>query len=449
MSIITMPIRRGRDARPLLVVLAAVTVAVGSHLAPAPAAPRPDGPVRVAAPDGASLAVSPLAEIDRSLAAWSANLAAEPNDFISAIHLGELSLARLRLSADPADARRARAAADRALEAHPGLLAGLLLRAQAAHAAHDFAAAEADASAVLRLEPDAPEALAVLADAQLELGAYEASRATLSRLVSVAAGPAVDARRARRAALTGDLAEARTLASVARAAAELDPAGSPTTVSWYHVLESALAFQAGAIGDAEAAARAALEAWPGSAVARYALARALAARGELDAAAAELEAVVAMQPLPDALLLLAGLHERAGDTEAAAAAADALRALGSLGSADRQLARYLADRGEDPARAVGLARRDLERRADVHAHDTLAWALLAAGDAHGADAAMALARAAGTEDAMLDYHAGMIAAALGREGEARALLLGALERNPGFDPIGAERARQTLRELGS
>ena len=45
------------------------------------------------------------------------------------------------------------------------------------------------------------------------------------------------------------------------------------------------------------------------------------------------------------------------------------------------------------------------------------------------------------------YHAGMIAAALGDTGRARTDLQSALTLDPTFDPLQAQRARQTLAGL--
>ena len=439
--------------RPLAIVLAAATIAVASSgLALTRTTEAPPANVELPAtadlpPDAPAAEPRPLDELDGAIAAWSANLAAEPADFIAAVNLAELYLARTRISGDGADIERASEAAGRALAVDPSLAAGRLLRAQAAHAAHDFEAAEADALAVLESVPDAPEALAVLGDARLELGAYDTAGATYTRLAELAAGPAVDARLARLAAATGRLTDARELGAAATSAA-VAAAASPTSLAWYHGLEAALAFQAGDVPGAIAAWQASLDEWDRSAAAHAGIGRAQAADGDLQAAMASLERATAIHPLPDALALLAAIQERLGDAEAAAATRATFLATVELTEGDRALSRFLADRGEDPARAVSLARADLAIRRDPYAHDTLAWALLAAGRATEADAEMQLALAAGTEDAMLDYHAGMIAAALGRDDDARRLLTAALERNPGFDLVQAERARQALEELG-
>jgi tetratricopeptide (TPR) repeat protein len=438
-----------RRPRPAAIVVGAVAIAMASY-AVAGAAPelsRP--PMRTTlstdlVPADAVTDARPLDDVDAAIGAWSANLAAEPADFVSAIHLGELYLSRARLSGDAADGTRAAEAAGRALEIDPGLDAALLLRAQAAHVSHDFRAAEADALAVLANAPDAPEALATLGDARLELGDYQRATEAYARLAELATGPAVDARLARLAASTGRLDDARRLAATATHAATGD---SPTTVAWYHGLEASLAFQAGDLAAAEDRWRAAIALWDGAAAAHAGLGRTLAARGDLSGARAALERSVAIQPQPEALTSLAAVDERLGDPAAAAVARSTLLALGDLGTSDRQLARFLADRGEDAQRAVDLARADLATRGDAYAHDALAWALLAAGRVAEADAEMRLARAAGIEDALLDYHDGLIAAAAGRTDDAIGLLEAALARNPGFDVVGADRARATLAEL--
>ena len=54
------------------------------------------------------------------------------------------------------------------------------------------------------------------------------------------------------------------------------------------------------------------------------------------------------------------------------------------------------------------------------------------------------ALAAGTRDARLWYHAGVIAAALGRTDEARTNLERALALGPALDPAARDRAQQTL-----
>jgi tetratricopeptide (TPR) repeat protein len=327
-----------------------------------------------------------------------------------------------------------------------------LLQAQVHLARHQFSAARAGSLAVLEAHPRLAAALATLGDAQLELGAYDEAAATYAGLASTTNVPAVTARLARLAALTGALSKGRRLAGEAIEVVAADPDAAATDLAWYHTLAGSLAFQAGDLPGAAAAYRAALDAWPGSAAALAGLGRTLAASGETEAAIATYQRSVAIVPGPDAVAALGDLLTvagRAAEAEAAHAQLDAVATLAAAaGLHDRQLALFLANHGRDPARAVDVARADLARRGDVYAHDALAWALYAAGDLDAAAAQAAAARALGTEDALLDYHAGMIAAARGDEAEARALLAAALDRNPAFDPLQAPRAAAALAALG-
>jgi tetratricopeptide (TPR) repeat protein len=98
---------------------------------------------------------------------------------------------------------------------------------------------------------------------------------------------------------------------------------------------------------------------------------------------------------------------------------------------------------------VEMARAEYAVRQDVYGADALAWALFKAGQIDEAAALSERALALGTRDALLLYHAGMIAARQGDHERARRLLNEALAINPGFDPLQATVARQTLAGLGT
>jgi lipopolysaccharide biosynthesis regulator YciM len=447
---------RARGLRPALIVSAALAIAVGSYgwallggrepISP-PVAPA----VHVDAPATEIEPLQPLADIDRAIGVWTANLDRDRADFIAATQLAELYLGRARLTADPADLDRALDASARALHAHPDLTAAHLLQAQVRLAQHDFDGARGDAQSILAAHPELPQALATLGDAELELGLYDAAAGTYDALGATASGPAVLARQARLASVTGDLAGARQMATDALAAARDGADTALTELAWYHTLSASLAFQAGDVAAAGAAYEAALESWPSSSAALAGLARVRAAEGATAEAIELYQRSVAVVPNLDALATLGDLLAAEGRTDEAGAAFSQARAVAALGTdsglADRQWALFLANHGEDPALAVQVAAADLERRADVYAHDAYAWALFAAGRLTEAEEAIRSARAQGTEDALLDYHAGMIAAALHRDDEARALLAGALDRNPDFDPVQAPRAAAALAAL--
>jgi Tfp pilus assembly protein PilF len=86
-------------------------------------------------------------------------------------------------------------------------------------------------------------------------------------------------------------------------------------------------------------------------------------------------------------------------------------------------------------------------RRDVHGWDLLAWALYRHGRPTEARRAMAAALAQGTQDALLFYHAGVIARAAGDPAGAGAYLRRALAVSRVFDARGPAAARAVLDTL--
>jgi tetratricopeptide (TPR) repeat protein len=168
-----------------------------------------------------------------------------------------------------------------------------------------------------------------------------------------------------------------------------------------------------------------------------------------------MSAAIAIVPQPDTLARRADLYalrNAPGDGARAEQDRRTVLAIAQLATAagsvyDRTLALYLANHGQETARAVDLAAKELEIRKDAYGYDALAWALLADGRAPEADASIQKALAVGTKDAKILYHAGMIALALGDNVRARAQLTAALGLDPSFDALQAERARQALAGL--
>ena len=97
---------------------------------------------------------------------------------------------------------------------------------------------------------------------------------------------------------------------------------------------------------------------------------------------------------------------------------------------------------------LARARKELEGRRDVYGYDLVAWALHAKGRDVEARTMMRHALSRGTEDAMLFYHAGMIARAVGDTADARTDLTRALEINASFHHLHANEARALLASFG-
>ena len=457
----TMSLPRPRRIRPLAILVASVAFVAASQVATLlPARTTPglapqDWPVVAGpiAPIEAPVGSAPgsLERIDHSISAWTANLAANDKDFLSATNLAVLYEARARLSGDVTDYSRAEEAANRSLAIEPRQLDVRALHARLLLATHDFRRALAEAESLDRTAPDQPAILAIVADAQLELGDVDAAEANYGRIATLQPGAAVTARQARIDYLRGDPAGAIAKASEAYAAAEAEGQTGPS-LSWYAYLTGVLNLTSGEPETAATWFDRALDAWPQSHLALAGRARAAAALGDVDRAIAGYRAATAISPQPDALTALGDLLSLRGDAAGAADQYATVQAIAKLQAAggpvyNRQLALFELNHGGDVAEALTLAERELEDRKDVYGYDAYAWALLANGRAVEADAAISKALGLGTRDATLLYHAGSIAAAVGDPARARALLSDALAIRGALDPLSAARAATALESL--
>jgi tetratricopeptide (TPR) repeat protein len=460
---------RPRRIRPLAILVASIALVAASQLASllqvrttlpaqagvdnaaAPAPIAPFAPLDAPAQGPAQNVPGSLAQIDHSITAWTANLAANDKDFLSASNLATLYEGRARLSGDITDYGRAEEAANRSLQIEPRQLDVRALHARLALATHDFARALSEAASLDRTAPHQPAILAIMGDAQLELGDVDGAEARFHEIEQLSPGAAVQARLARVTFLRGDPADAVSQSEAAYGAAQAEGQAGPS-LSWYAYLAG---FQNLAAGRPDAAATwfdRALAAWPESHLALAGKARADAALGDVDAAMAGYRAAIAISPQPDSLTLLGDLLAQAGDTRGAAEQYATVHAIAQLqGSGgliyNRQLALFEINHGDNVADALALAQRELTDRKDVYGYDTEAWALLANGRASDADAAMTTALALGTRDATMLYHAGEIALAVGDPARARNLLTEALAIRGALDPLAAARAAASLESI--
>jgi tetratricopeptide (TPR) repeat protein len=104
----------------------------------------------------------------------------------------------------------------------------------------------------------------------------------------------------------------------------------------------------------------------------------------------------------------------------------------------------LSNHDRSPEKALELAEADLATRQDSGAYDTLAWALYRNGRYEEARAASDRAIEMGTSVAAAHFHAGMISLALGEQARGIDEIQTALEKNPFFNALLAEEAREIL-----
>ncbi len=461
--------RRPRIA-PLLAGAALVAVALGVQLSGVIAGPKPaslDEPLIAAPPaetaNGPTTAgtnasgYDAAAELERvrsDVDFWAAKVKADPHDIIAAVELAGADVALARMTGDVASYTSADTAVGIALTAQPDYAPAQAMRATILVSLHRFPEARGLALGVLKVSPDDPTALGALGDARLELGDLDGARQAYTELASVADGSAAQIRLARLAFVTGNPSGAVVAGHTAVADA-IDEDLQGDALAFDHSTLADLLVSTGDTAGARAEVAAGLDARPDHPASLVVQARLDAFDGHVDTAIDELDRAIAAIPQPDWLARRSDLLDRrAGPGDAARAASDratidAIAQLaGSAGNVfDRVRSLYLSDHGLQPELAVKLAEDELAIRPDIYGYDAYAWALVNAGRAADALAPMQQALAAGTQDAKLWYHAGIIEAANGDTDAARAHLTSALGLGPALDPVSRDRATAALAAL--
>jgi tetratricopeptide (TPR) repeat protein len=365
--------------------------------------------------------------------------------------LAQQYLQRYREHADASDLLRAVAAGKRSisLEPHHNVAAESTL-ISALVALHQFRAAKRYAQDITTLKPGDPGSRSTLASIDMELGEYSSSW----RLLQPSPprdDPAWDTVAARYAELTGNVVAARIL--IARATAQVDSvyARPAENRAWYHWRAGELAFEAGDFAIAESEYEESLSMFPDYWHGFNGLAKLYWAQKRWSQALDAATKAANLYPQPETLGYKYDAQLALGDSEAAVETRDLIEAIERIGDAqglsDRLIALFYADHRMRPSDAIASAHRDLIRRDDVYAEDTLAWALASSGEWRLAQVHADRAVRLGTRDARLQYHAGIIALHCGARGEARRLLRFALDINPQFHPTQADEARRILKGL--
>ena len=288
----------------------------------------------------------------------------------------------------------------------------------------------------------------MIADAQIELGRYEAAEATLQRWVNLEPDLSSYARVSYFRELHGDLAGALAAMRPAVTAAS----GEAGELSFAKNLVGHLLFTDGDYSGARNAYRQALAASPDDATALAGLGAVAAADGTYDAALRYYRQAQSATATAGPPLAIGEIQELLGrQTAAERSYAEARRQTAAelpFGvDVDSDLALLDAEHG-DPSTALRLARRAWEGRQSVVTADALAWSLHAAGRD---DRALEISRQAlklGSRDPLFLYRAGIIASQAGEPDRARAILTRLLEQSPRFNPLLAPQARQVLAGLG-
>jgi tetratricopeptide (TPR) repeat protein len=399
-----------------------------------------------------------LKQADLRIKFWQAQVARDPDNNQSYNRLASAYAQKARETGDITYFQLAEASLEASLKlesTHEDAAPAFTQLATVHLAEHRFREAGEDAERAIALEPNGLAAYPYAGDAQLELGNYEAARSFYARLANPKDGlqhPGIEFLAASHGAgldwLMGDTAKANSdlERAIERGVAMHIPAEN---LAWTEFMLGEQHFLTGDLAAAEEHEAKSLADFP-----RYH--RALAAMGQIRAAQGRYpEAIqfykdaIAIIPLPLYLAALGDVYAVSGDNSNAEKQYATVEFIGRLNEINqqvynRELALFYADHDRKLPEALRLARKEFEIRHDVYTSDALAWALLKNGQAAKARDEMERALRMGTKDAMMEYHAGMIYAALGDKAKAETHLARALAVNPKFHVVFAPDAEKRL-----
>jgi tetratricopeptide (TPR) repeat protein len=362
--------------------------------------------------------------------------------------LGGAYLQKARATADPVFYALAERALRKSLSLEASNLPALLWMGELALSRHDFSEALTWGRRARAIDAFSSNALGVIGDALTGLGRYRTGFRAYQRMVDTKPNLSSFARVSYARELSGDIPGAIEAMRRAVVAGALIPENQ----AWTSNQLGDLLFGSGRIDAAEAQYRAALKRAPDFTRALAGLGRVDAARGRIAAAINKLERVVRRFPLPLYVMTLGDLYEIAGRSSDAQRQYELVVAQNRLFASngvlpDVEMTVFFADQGRAPRKALALGRTQYGDRKSVQVADAFAWALYRNGDVSRAEQVMKRALRLGTRDAMMHYHAAMIARALGQRRAAIRHMSLALDINPDFSILYSDRAVRVLEEL--
>jgi tetratricopeptide (TPR) repeat protein len=343
------------------------------------------------------------AGLARRIADMESRLTARPDDFGAAVLLADALSRQTRVTGNAGLTLRAEQVLTVALREDPGNYEASRMLGSLYLSQHRFSEALVVAEKCRALRPNDPVNYGVLGDAHVELGDYQEAFDAFDRMMQLRPGAASYARVAYARELQGNLTGALQAMKLAADASE---GGDVEGIAWYHAQVGELYLKIDKPQSAMLEFAAASRAFPGHPFAVAGYAKALEAVGKHDDARALLEDLVRKSPTPD-------LHARLGDlfagegrrNEADRQYALAEAAWRSDAPEPKNLARFLAERGEKVEEAVAIAEAATQLRHDIFTEDALAWAYFKAGRIEDARQTIHLALRTGTRDRDILRHA--------------------------------------------
>ncbi len=376
--------------------------------------------------------------------------------------LGWAYLQRLRETADASLYAQATQSFDEALRRDGKDVDALLGQGSLALSRHEFAQAITWGEKAKAINPFRAQVYGVLGDAQIELGRYADALQSIQKMVDTRPDLNSYSRVSYVRELHGDVEGA--IDAMRRAVESGNPQHESTLWSQYQL--GNLYFNKGDLAKAEDTYKFALQVKPDYIFARAGLARIKAARGVIDhkpelvnTAISEYDKINELLPLPEFVIALGDLYTINNDLQKAQSQFELVRAIQKLNASasmnvDMEMALFEADRlpaptaqpskSDEASKVVEQARAAYEHRPSIYAADVLAWALYKQGNFNEAQRYSTESLKLNSRDAMLHFHAGMIAYANGNTASAKTHLQTALSINPYFSVRYAPEASQVL-----
>ena len=360
-------------------------------------------------PTVATFATTSREGLQQTIQVMEQRLREQPTDGAAAVSLADALLRQARVSNNPGLAIRAEDALKRVLKDEPLTYDARRMLAAVYLSQHRFRDAIREAERASAERPADDWNYGVMGDGHLELGEYEQAFSAFQKMMDLRPTAGAYARASYALELRGRLEaslEAMQLAT------DATPPLDRESIAWHHAQLGDLYRQLGRPADAAFEYAWADRSFPNHPFAERGMAELLEAKGDLAAAVAKLEALMAKSPSPDLAAKLGDLYHklgRAGDASRAYALAEAGWRFDAPHPA--QLARFLADHNRKLDEAVALAERTQAERHDIFTEDALAWCYFKSGRLADASLAIARARRTGTRDRMILAHAAAIAAA--------------------------------------
>jgi tetratricopeptide (TPR) repeat protein len=287
----------------------------------------------------------------------------------------------------------------------------------------------------------------ILTDANVESGNYKEAIEAAQKMVDLKPNMSSYARVAHLRSLHGDHNGAVEMFKLAaRTADPLDKEAQ----SWCLVQLGDELWKYGKYAEAEKVFDEALQNFPQFHLALAGKGRVRAAQNDFETAIRLLSEANNRVPNVETAILLGDIYTKQSFSDKARQQYDLVEIIESkigVNNDQKRLALLWADHDLKVDEAVTITKRESEQRKDIWTADALAWCLYKKGQLTDAKTAIERAMNLKTNDARIFYHAGMIEKDLGNEKEAKELLQKALQLNPMFDLLQAEKAKKALSEL--